>query len=161
MELLLQRFSGGGDDTLGILLETKNDAPLFLCFTLEDEHRDVKVRGETRIPAGRYRILLRKEGGMHPRYAQRYDFHRGMLWLQDVPNFQWIYIHPGNDHDDTLGCLLTGDTCEQNVTENGRLGAPRAAYARIYPRIAEAIEAAEEVWITVCDEQDLISQQEH
>jgi len=60
--LSLQRFHDSGQSTLGLL--SVNDQ--FLCFTLEDEGREIKVKGETRIPAGRYQIKLRAEGGNAP-----------------------------------------------------------------------------------------------
>jgi len=37
----------------------------FVCFGLEDEYREDKVAGETRIPSGTYQVALRKEGGFH------------------------------------------------------------------------------------------------
>lgn len=157
MELRLQRFSGKSDDTLGLLFDDRVRGLEFLCFILEDEARAEKVKGETRIPAGRYQIKLRPvgEGKLNEKYAERYDFHKGMLWLQDVPNFEWVYIHTGNDESQTEGCLLVGDVCEQNITERGRVGASRSAYSRIYPPIANAIENGEEVWITVRDEANM------
>ena len=35
----------------------------FLAYTLEDEYREEKVYGETRIPNGTYELGLRKVGG--------------------------------------------------------------------------------------------------
>ena len=76
MELEVIRFSSGTDSTSGILLEIDKTSPnphgegfrckrKFLAYTLEDEQRDVKVWGETRIPAGTYKLKLREEGGFH------------------------------------------------------------------------------------------------
>lgn len=148
MKIVLTRFSSGSDDTLGLLhIEGK-----FQAFTLEDEFRTIKVSGETRIPAGSYRILLRNEGGLTKKYQQRFpDIHKGMLWLQDVPGFEWIYIHCGNKDEHTEGCILVGDTSQQNITEDGFIGGSSSAYRRIYPVIAEAIER-ERVTIEVRDE---------
>ena len=37
-----------------------------------------KVYGETRIPAGTYKLKLRTEGGYHQKYSKRFpDIHRG------------------------------------------------------------------------------------
>lgn len=155
MELSLDRFSGGEEATLGLLFLQFVRLREFLCFTLEDEYRAIKVKGETRIAAGRYEIRLRTEGGMHPKYAARYPLiHKGMLWLQDVPNFQWVYIHSGNVDDHTDGCILTGDGVMQNITEEGRLLASRAAYQRIYVPIAHAIISGAGAWITIRDPDD-------
>jgi hypothetical protein len=105
-------------------------------FTLEDTRRDHKVFGETRIPAGRYRLDLRNEGGMNARYMVRFnDMHRGMIWLKNVPEFDFIYIHPGNTAKDTLGCILVG-----LARDDDRLISSVAAYKRIYPLIVDAIE---------------------
>jgi hypothetical protein len=151
MKLEVLRFSTQEETTLGLLFDVTEDRK-FLCFTLEDEYRTVKEYGETRIPAGEYQISLRDEGGFHQRYRQRFpNIHKGMLWVMDVPNFEYVLIHIGNRDDDTAGCLLVGDTSQQNLTENGFIGSSTAAYRRIYPRIAEAIENGEQVTIEYID----------
>ncbi len=69
----------------------------FQCIGLEDEYREDKVPGETRIPAGKYRMGLRTEGGMTQRYAKKFaGTHVGMLHVLDVIGFTYIYIHVGN-----------------------------------------------------------------
>lgn len=78
-----------------------------LCFILEDESRDVKVRGETRIPAGKYEIVRRYAGRHFDQYTKRYR-HVHTFHIINVPGFEWIMIHIGNTTADTLGCLLTG-----------------------------------------------------
>lgn len=148
MKLTLQRFSGGDTSTLGLF--HIDDA--WQCFTLEDEHRDVKVPGETRIPAGVYGMALRTEGGLHQKYLNRFqDMHKGMLWLRHVPQFDWIYLHCGNYEYQTDGCPLVGDGALQNVTGAGAVQKSTAAYRRIYPPIAETILAGEDVVIEVID----------
>jgi hypothetical protein len=141
--LLLQRFPSLADSTLGGI----SIDGLFCCFTLEDQSQPVKIAGETRIPAGTYSVKLRAEGGMHAKYAARFSDHKGMLWLQDVPGFTFVYIHIGNDDDDTLGCILVGDTA--NI--EGTLARSEQAYRRIYGTISNAILAGEPVSITVED----------
>ncbi len=122
MELTVLRYASGEESTLGLLYIDKK----FACYTLEDEHRDVKVMGETRIPAGRYQVKLRTEGSHHLRYQQKFpDIHKGMLHVTNVPNFQWILIHIGNDDDDTAGCLLVGDTSVSNINQDGRINNSR------------------------------------
>ena len=105
------------------------------CVTLEDTSRDIKIYGESCIPAGTYQLKLRTEGGKHESYAKRFDFHRGMIWLQDVPGFTWIYIHRGNSPEDTLGCILVGEESKPDWVSSST-----QAYSRIYPLIADAIE---------------------
>ena len=66
---------------------------------------------ETCIPEGEYEIKLRTVGGFNERYTKKYPtMHRGMLWLQDVPGFEYILIHQGNTDEHTSGCLIVGDT---------------------------------------------------
>tara|TARA_R110002051_G_scaffold325176_1_gene426166 strand:- start:1658 stop:2128 length:471 start_codon:yes stop_codon:yes gene_type:complete len=154
MKLKVIRISSGEDSTSGVLFDiTDPDNKKFLAYTLEDEKRSEKVMHETRIPAGEYKIILRTHGGTHPRYAKRFpDIHRGMLHVIDVPNFKYILIHCGNDDEDTSGCLLVGDTQKNNqVEENGFIGGSSKNYARIYPPIAAALEAGEEVTIKYVD----------
>jgi hypothetical protein len=148
MELRLTRFSGGDEATLGLL---RVDGKFF-CYTLEDQFNEPKVPGETRIPVGRYKIDLRTEGGMTQRYEKRFDFHAGMLWLRDIPDFQFVYIHTGNNDDHSEGCILVGDGQVQNVTERGSVQSSVAAYTRLYQAILRAL-ALEEVWITIEDEE--------
>lgn len=136
------------DDTLGLLFLNGN----FECYILEDEEREVKVDGETRIPAGVYEIKLRTEGGMHSDYLERYPtMHKGMLHYQDVPGFEWIQMHIGNKNEHTDGCPLTGDTCSSNIEGPGFVGHSTRAYKRVYPKITAAIEAGRRVFVWVGD----------
>ena len=150
MELLNRRISSGEESTLGALFNVTGE-PKFQCYVLEDQHNEPKIPGETRIPPGRYRIQFRNEGGMIKRYMRRFPWHRGMLWLQDVPGFEWVYIHVGNKDDDTDGCLLVGDGQISNVIERGQVTTSVAAYRRLYEEISAELDAGEEVWITVSD----------
>jgi hypothetical protein len=153
MKLKVLRFSSQEDSTSGLLFE-KNDLGLkFLCYTLEDERRVLKVRGETRIPAGKFNITLRTVGGITQKYAKRFPgIHKGMLWVRDVPNFEYILIHCGNTDDHSAGCLLLGDSQENNIIiKDGFIGKSRNAYKRVYSPIAKAIEKGEEVTIEYVD----------
>ena len=147
MELLTRRISSGAESTLGVCHDVSGDAPVFLCYMLEDQHNEPKIPGETRIPAGRYQIKYRNEGGLYGKYTHRFSWHRGMLWLQDVPDFDWVYIHVGNDDDDTEGCPVVGDGQIQNVTERGMVTSSVAAYRRFYDIVAGALDRGEPVWI--------------
>ena len=152
MKLQVLRVNSQSDSTNGLLFDVTNGTK-FLCYTLEDEKRDVKVMSETRIPAGKYKILLRKEGGFHARYTKKYgSMHKGMLHVQEVPNFKWILIHTGNTDEHTAGCLILGDSQENNtLVKNGFIGKSTQAYKRIYPPIAKALENNEEVTIEYID----------
>ncbi len=136
MEILVDRFVSDDDSTIcKVSVDGK-----YVCFGLEDEYRLEKVIGETRIPAGTYKIGLRTEGGHHEKYKVRFvDIHKGMLHILDVPNFKWILIHCGNTDEDTAGCLLVGS---QAITEPGdmKIINSTAAYRRFYPMVVEAAE---------------------
>lgn len=156
MDLLLQRISTGEESTLGVMYRIDEVVGFgqireFRCFTMEDQPNEPKVPGETRIPAGRYRIGYREEGGMHNRYSKKFPWHTGMLWLRDVPGFTFVYIHYGNYEKDTDGCILTGDGCQSNVLEDGMVMASVTAYTRLAKEIYAAMDLAEEVWITIED----------
>jgi len=152
MKLEVARFSSESDSTLGMLFNVTNDVRKFLCFTLEDEHRDIKVHSETRIPHGTYTLNFRKEGGFHNSYSKKYgSMHYGMIHVQDVPGFEYILWHTGNTDEHTAGCLLLGDTATQNITKNGFIGSSVDAYKRVYPPIAKALNNCEEVTVTYID----------
>ena len=153
MKLQVLRFSSQADSTSGLLFEVTEVKKHFLCYTLEDERRVLKVRGETRVPAGIYKIELRNEGGFHQRYTKKYPgIHRGMLHITDVPNFEYILIHTGNTDEHTAGCLIVGDAQENNlILPDGFVGKSVNAYKRIYPSIAKAIAEGEEVTIEYID----------
>jgi hypothetical protein len=135
-------------NTMGLFFINKK----FKCYTLEDAFHVAKIPGETRIPNGRYRVVLRKSGGHHARYKMKFpEIHKGMLHIIGVPNYKYILIHIGNIDDDTEGCLLVGDKAITSGFLPGRLEDSTKAYKRIYPPIADAIEAGEEVWINYKD----------
>ena len=147
MKLEVVRYFTSNDFTLGMLLDV-TEGRKFLCYTLEDEHREEKVMHETRIPAGTYKITLRTTGGFHGRYLKKYgSMHKGMLWVRDVPGFEYILIHTGNTDEHTSGCLLVGNSSDYK----GFIGSSVDAYKRVYPNIAEALENGEDVEITYTD----------
>ena len=153
MKLIVLRFSSEADSTHGLLFEHTGVGKKFLCYTLEDESRDQKVWGETCVPEGEYCINFRREGGYHTKYSKRFsDIHKGMLEVCDVPDFKYILLHCGNTDEDTAGCLLLGDTQENNNTnKNGFIGKSTQAYKRVYPKIAKALEEGDEVTIEYRD----------
>ena len=143
MKLLLERFGFGLDSTLGRLYVDGEP----VAFTIEDARRKAKVYGKTAIPVGDYKLRLHAEGGMHVKYTRRFPaFHMGMLWIQDVPGYEYVYLHIGNDADDSLGCPLVVST--PIVHPNGEfVGAgSEQAYADLYQRV---IQASPDVWLTI------------
>lgn len=155
MNVVVQRFSDGGDSTIGLFFISGK----FEGYTIEDEHRNVKVYGETRIPAGGYEILYRVEpdSKMNQQYQRAYpDWFKWHLWLQSVPNYTYIYLHEGVTDDNTDGCILVGDAANNNVMSVGRLARSPQAFKRIYLKISAALDAGERVFITVQDEDDYV-----
>ena len=125
---------------------------VFFCHGLEDQKQEVKVRGETRIPAGVYEVKFRLV--MSPkteRYRALFPWFTYHLQLQNVPGFDYIYIHVGNDDDDTEGCLLVGDSINNLTIDRGFLGSSTNAFKRVYLLVKEALNAGERVFVEVAD----------
>lgn len=158
MRLELHRYSSEKDSTLGLLFLVNDETNKkdFLCFTLEDEKREVKVYGETRIPEGTYQVKYRKEGGYHNKYTKRFpNIHRGMLHITDVPNFEYILVHCGNDTSHTDGCVLVGDVISQNVSKEPFLGQSSNCYKRIYPIIADVLDSQKQLSIKIINFEEI------
>jgi len=153
MKLKLLRTNSSKNSTNGLLYDITSDTE-FMCYTLEDEPREIKVKHMTSIPAGEYNLALRMHGRLHETYNHRFaDIHNGMIELLDVPEFTDILIHCGNTNEDTSGCLLVGDTQENNNTkESGFIGKSTIAYFRIYKAISEALLAGEHCTINITDD---------
>ena len=146
MKINLIRTQFGNDATNGLLFIDE----VFECFTLEDQYQDKKVFGETCIPEGTYPVEFRKEGGFHNRYSTKYDFHKGMLEIKDIPNFKWVLFHLGNTDENTAGCVLVGDTQQDlDVSKDGFIGSSGNAYKKFYPKVATALENGESVSLIV------------
>lgn len=144
MKLKVIRYSPDVDSTGGILFALEK----FFGYVCEDEKREVKIPGETCIPPGTYEIKLRDTGGMNKRYHKKYKFHRGMLHLQDVPNFKWVYIHPGNTDDHTAGCLLVGFVASRRKDDNMVFRSVEA-YKVLYKMIISHIDSGEKITIEI------------
>lgn len=137
MDIQVKVFEKGTDYTLS---RVSIDG-FFQCYSIEDEIRNVKLKGETCIPAGTYKVEKRYSPKFSPKTGHE------MLWVKDVPGFQYILIHTGNTDDDTEGCLVVGDRI-------GHLNGQRAvldskiAYYKLYEKITKAMDKGEDVTIT-------------
>lgn len=114
---------------------------IYVCDTLEDRVRVLlsaadKVKKETAIPAGRYRVVLSWSG----------HFQCMMPELLDVPYFTYVRIHWGNDKDDTDGCILVGENKVKGKVINSK-----KAYAKLMELIEPAWRNKEEIYIDVLD----------
>lgn len=94
MKLQLKRIAFRPTYTIGKLyIDGK-----YFCDTLEDPPREVKIMNETCIPEGEYKVIINMSN----------RFKRLMPLLMNVPGFEGIRIHAGNNASNTSGCLLVG-----------------------------------------------------
>jgi hypothetical protein len=131
MKINLRRFLFESETSIGML--HVND--IFECFTLEDLPRTVKIKGETCIPLGVYRVIVQNSP----------KFGRLMPYLVDVPNFTGIMIHSGNDKEDTHGCILVG----QKIASPERIENSKIAFDALFVKIQKAFESNEDIFISV------------
>lgn len=150
----VMRYGFGKNSTLGWISLLNDTGRERVCFSLEDERRHTKVAGETCIPVGTYPLKLRTEGGMHGRYTDRFGArHKGMLWLTDVPGFEYVYIHVGNREDQTEGCILTGTVPVVTADGEFQVGQSTDAYWQVYELVVPRIIAGERVQVHVTETQ--------
>jgi len=168
-ELTLIRTFRGADYTIGHIympdeMEKQESERRYYCDTIEDIDRGlndqmteaeiarIKVKHETAIPVGRYRVLM---DTISPAYAKKAN------WVQfngacmprlrqaedptlEVPGFSGVLIHTGNTALDSSGCLLVG----QNKLR-GKLINSTATFKDLYAILLRHHKAGEEIYITV------------
>lgn len=152
----LLRYSDNHESTLGLFYLRLPDGLMLQGYTLEDEHRAVKVAGETRIPAGRYELSIRQE--LTPataKYRKLYPWFQYHVEILNVPGFTNVYIHVGNKDTDTDGCVLLGDTANNNQISKGFTGESVHAYRRFYAAVTQHLRAGGQAFLTVVDEDAL------
>jgi hypothetical protein len=93
-----------------------------------------KVKGQTAIPTGRYKV--------ERTFSNR--FGHTTPQLLDVPGFEGIRIHPGNNASETEGCLLPG-----LVRKSNSVGSSQLAYREILKWIDTIERNGDEVWIDI------------
>ena len=141
MKIIMPRIYSNLKTTIGIMMLDEVEQ----CFSLEDAFRTKKVYGKTRIPADTYKVILRTAGRLHEKYKKLFPWHRGMLWLQDVKGFSWIYIHIGLRHQHTLGCPLVSVKAkileDDDNTAKIELEQSTIAYEKLYKKVVDEAEA--------------------
>jgi len=95
------------------------------CYTLEDKERDVKIKSETAIPKGTYKVIINQSN----------RFKKLLPLLLKVPNFEGVRIHPGNSNHDTEGCILVGRTRSKDF-----IGQSRKAFESLFAKMKLAKE---------------------
>lgn len=160
-EYLLQRYSDNRNSTLGLLfrmgMHGGEKALTLLAYTLEDTYRPTKIKGETRIPAGVYRLRLRKEvTPLTKKYRDKYPWFKFHIEITNVPGFTGIYMHIGNGSLDTDGCVLVGDNADNNTISRGEISNSFNAYKRLYGELFEILEdESNEIFLIIRDEKAL------
>lgn len=144
MQINLARDRNNGQTTLGGLFI---DWTEWGCATLEDGP------DSGRIPAGTYQIKFREvKSPLQETYKNRFpNWFTWHLELQDVPGRKYIYIHLGNSHKDTLGCILVGQPAQDG---EWMVWNSATTYKAIYIKVSEAINRGEDVFITIIDEDE-------
>lgn len=147
---VLQRMDSQKDSSYGVLYDEEGKHQ---CFIIEDEHRLEKVDGETRIPAGKYQVKFREVlSPLTKRYRNRFDWFTYHLELQDVPNFEYIYIHAGNTEEQTEGCLLPNTGVSRNGAGEWYGLSSVQAFETLYQNISKHLSNGVEVHIAVRNE---------
>ncbi len=80
-----------------------------------------------------------------PKFSRRYvakgveptDYK--MLWIQNVPDFQYILIHTGNTISDTEGCLIVGEKIGVLGGMDAVLSS-RNAYKKLYAEVIDDVK---------------------
>lgn len=120
---------------------------IYQCDVIEDVDRGLtnemsvteiqskKVYGETAIPKGTYQITL---DVVSPKFKNRSwaTFCEGKLpRLLDVPGFEGVLIHVGNEASNSLGCLLVGQK-----TKDGWVSNSTQTFKDLYYKLKQATD---------------------
>ena len=120
---------------------------IYQCDVIEDTDRGLtnempvaeiqskKVYGETAIPKGTYQITL---DIVSPKFKNRSwaTFCEGKLpRLLDVPGFEGVLIHTGNEASNSLGCLLVGQK-----TKDGWISNSTQTFKNLYYKLKQATD---------------------
>lgn len=148
MKLLLKRIALRDTYTIGKLYIDNH----YFCDTLEDKVRDLnkdgdlndagegKVAGQTAIPYGTYKVTMDVQS---PKFSQRasYAWCKGYLpRLLNVPHFDGIMIHAGNDATHTAGCILVGENRVKGQVLNSM---------NTLKRLYDILKGADDITITI------------
>jgi len=150
MKIINKRVYHTNETTLGIMsIDSKPYA-----FVIEDEPREFKVKGETRIPAGKYKLALRKvESPLTLKYRKLFPWFTWHIQLMDVPDFKYVYVHIGNDEGDSDACQVIGFNAHIKKADF-RNSQSREAYKEFYEKVTPLLQQGIEVTYIILDEFD-------
>lgn len=156
MNFILQRYSDNGDSSLGLLFEKVTDRLRFLNYILEDEHREIKVAGETRIDAGFYELKIQETvTQLTEKYRRKYPWFDKHIEITGLPRHKYVYMHIGNLDGDTDACPLFGDMVDNNTVTDGAVTYSTQAFKRWYERVYPHLKSGKKAFIEVRDEKHL------
>ena len=141
MNLLLRRLSEGPDAGVHGVLTIPNFARVPYCFTLEPPRLfegTPNVPAKTCIPPGTYDVEVYNSPHQKRRVPR----------LKDVPGRDEIEMHPFNQIKETKGCIAPGFRWLNPIF----LAESRDAFGPLFLAVDGALEAGEEVTITITDE---------
>ncbi|EPR69087.1 DUF5675 family protein [Cyclobacterium qasimii] len=147
--ITILRYIDDGNTTLGLMFINK----VFFAYTLEDTHKDEKVPGGTRIPEGHYKLGINPNlSPLTQRYRNRFDWFSNHIEIKGIPNYDLVYIHIGNSHKDTKGCILIADGVNASQPEKMILQSQKA-FERFYRYIFPKIDQNEPMAINILNEE--------
>lgn len=163
MHFIQQRYSDDGDSTLSLLLKIiqmgNSDRRVhWFADILEDEFREEKLAKETRIPAGIYKLGIRKEvTPLTVKYRKRYPaWFEFFIEVLNVPNFKYIYFHSGITDDWTDGCILLA---LNRTRSNGKQSLVESAQGmkKFYDEVYDYLKKGNEVIYEIRNEKTLLT----
>jgi len=126
MKITVKRLHRTNNSTVGeLFIDGK-----FECYTLEDIEREVKIKSETAISKGEYKVIINQSN----------RFKRLLPLLLNVPNFEGVRIHSGNSNHDTEGCILVGTTRSVDYIGNSRVA---------FNKLFKKMQSAKEIILTI------------
>lgn len=166
-DIFVNRLKGETEWTLS---NFESDDKTVKGVGVEDEKRLVKVPGETRIDAGRYKLALTHSPKFSKEYyrddqgnlisakewfqgsdelKRKFSVPHEAITVENVRNFARILWHWGNTDLDTEGCYCVGSVFGTTKGRKGVLNS-RKKYVEIYPLIFRAIKAGD-VYVNYID----------
>lgn len=153
MKLKVERRWKKTTYTIGILYV---DGVRF-CETLEDKDRGLKqtdslsyikarkVYQETAIPTGTYEVSMNITSPKYSASSWYWKLCQGKVpRLLNVPGWEGVLLHTGNNALQTAGCLLVGRN-----TKVGQLTESKVTFEKLYKKMKAAADKGEAITIEI------------